>query len=353
MSRSGAPEANTPGTAPEAVQPEALIVVGGSAGCLTPLKELAAGLPADLPAAMLLVVHRGERSPSKLAEILNRAGPLPTSAAEDGELIRRGRIYVAQPGRHLMSHHGRLRLRGGPRVNRCQPAIDVLFASTARWTDGRTVAVVLSGVLDDGAVGAALIEQAGGRVLAQDPAEAQFGSMPAAALAAAAGSRALPGAQLAGGVLAELASIMEEAEAPALRMHGWETEMDMADSDDLGYLAAGESALTRLACPDCGGGLAQVDLPQISYFRCHIGHQFGPRSLAAAQAEAVESKLWSAVAALEEQATLLQYLDKRQTSPPPEGERLAGQIVERAAVLREQVRNWTATPSGSLAELPD
>ena len=54
--------------------------------------------------------------------------------------------------------------------------------------------------------------------------------------------------------------------------------------------------------------MAQVDLPKISYFRCHVGHQFAPQALAAAQVEASETKLWSAVAALEEQATVLRYL---------------------------------------------
>ena len=76
----------------------------------------------------------------------------------------------------------------------------------------------------------------------------------------------------------------------------------MPDSDDPGFLSEEETKLTRMVCPECGGSLAQVDLPQISYFRCHIGHQYAPQTLAAAQAETAEAKLWSAVAAMEEQA---------------------------------------------------
>jgi hypothetical protein len=87
--------------------------------------------------------------------------------------------------------------------------------------------------------------------------------------------------------------------------------MDMVESADPAFLLEGESKLTRLTCPDCGGSMAQVDLPQISYFRCHVGHQFAPQALAAAQAEASEKKLWSAVAALEEQAAVLRYLQRR------------------------------------------
>jgi two-component system chemotaxis response regulator CheB len=362
-------------------RPELVVVVGGSAGCLTPLRELVAGLPAELPVAVLVVVHRGERTPSHLAEILGRSGPLPASLARDGEPIQRGHIYVAPPSRHLTTGYGWIRLRGGPRVNRHRPAIDLLFASTARWTGRRTVAVVLSGVLDDGAVGAALVALVGGRVLVQAPAEAHFASMPAAAQAAAPNAVAHPASQLAEGVLEYLTELSGSADLPAMHTHGWKAEMNMAESNDPGYLAEGETKLTRLACPECGGGLAQVELPQITYFRCHVGHQYAPKTLAAAQADATEAKLWSAVAALEEQAALLNYLDNTafaghyagQDADPEQqarqdadaghhagqdadagqgagqdadAEQQARQIAERATILREQVKRWTEPPVG-------
>jgi hypothetical protein len=76
----------------------------------------------------------------------------------------------------------------------------------------------------------------------------------------------------------------------------------MADSSDPRFVFPDEVHLTRMMCPECSGILAELKLPQISYYRCHVGHQYGPQSLAAAQAESAESKLWAAVAALEEQA---------------------------------------------------
>ena len=79
---------------------------------------------------------------------------------------------MAPPDFHLLTAHGLARLSSGPRVNRHRPAIDVMFASAARWADSRVLAVVLSGVLDDGAVGAALVARAGGTVIVQDPGEA-------------------------------------------------------------------------------------------------------------------------------------------------------------------------------------
>ena len=82
----------------------------------------------------------------------------------------------------------------------------------------------------------------------------------------------------------------------------------MEEGSDLQFLSPGETGLTRLACPECGGALAEAALPHITYYRCHVGHQFGPQSLAAAQAEAAEAKLWAAVAALEETAALARHL---------------------------------------------
>jgi two-component system chemotaxis response regulator CheB len=85
-------------------------------------------------------------------------------------------------------------------------------------------------------------------------------------------------------------------------------EVTMEESSDLQFLSPGETGLTRLACPECGGALAEAELPHITYYRCHVGHQFAPQSLAAAKAEAAEANLWAAVAALEETAALARHL---------------------------------------------
>ena len=184
--------------------------------------------------------------------------------------------------------------------------MDVMFASAARWFGDRVVAVVLSGLLDDGAVGAALVAQAGGLVIAQEPGEAAQPSMPRAALAAAPGAIAVPGKKLGEvvtGMLGESGLVTwPRPERPQA------TEVSMEEGSDLQFLSGGETRLTRLACPECGGALAEAVLPQITYYRCHVGHQFGPQSLAAAQAESAEAKLWAAVAALEETAALSRHL---------------------------------------------
>lgn len=115
----------------------------------------------------------------------------------------------------------------------------------------------------------------------------------------------------------------------------------MEDSSDLQFLSPEETRLTRLACPECGGALAEAVLPQITYYRCHVGHQFGPQSLAAAQTESAEGKLWAAVATLEETAALARHLAE-ETEPGEEGadeqRKTADWASQLAETLRAQIR---------------
>jgi two-component system chemotaxis response regulator CheB len=330
-----------------------VLAIGGSAGSVRPLVEIVRNLAWDLPAAVLVTIHIGEQT--QLPQILSRSGPLRATQARDSEVIEPGRIYLAAPGRHLITREGYVLSSPGPRVNRHRPAVDVMFASAAEWVAERVVAVVLSGVLDDGAVGAALIDQVGGQVLVQGPEEAEFAGMPRAALAAAPGARAVPTGELARQIRHSLGAAQSRSSGALMSGAEWGTDMDMVESADPAFLLENESRLTRLTCPDCGGGMAQVDLPQISYFRCHVGHQYAPQALAAAQLEASEKKLWSAVAALEEQAAVLRYLQRsatRQDGAASTEEdrtsiaqvRYAEEIASRARALRSQVRSWSSHP---------
>jgi two-component system chemotaxis response regulator CheB len=217
-----------------------------------------------------------------------------------------------------------------------------MLASAARWAGNRVVAVVLSGALDDGAVGAALVAQAGGRVVVEQPAEAIFGSMPRAALAAAPGAVAVPASGLAAAVIEMTGATI--GELPAGSEGQVRPDMDMAHSDDPQFLAATESSLTRLTCPDCGGVLARIELPRIGYYRCHVGHQYGPETLQRAQAEVAEAKLWSAVAALEEHAVLARDLAEQcmgHADGVPDGRDDADgylRTAQRSTALAESVR---------------
>ena len=325
------------------MEPRDVVVVGGSAGSLGPLRELIGQLPADLPGSVLVTMHVGAQARSRLPWLLSRSGPLPAAHAETGEPLQAGRIYVAPPDRHLLVSGGAVELSNGPRVNRHRPAVDAMFASAARWFGDRVVAVVLSGLLDDGAVGAALVAQAGGLVVTQEPAEAAQPSMPRAALAAAPGAIAVPTKKL-GTVATEMLGESGLVTWPRPERPEAE-EVSMEQSSDLQFLSPGETRLTRLACPECGGALAEAILPQTSYYRCHVGHQFGPQSLAAAQSESAEAKLWAAVAALEETAVLARHL----AGHPAMADDVADQhraTADRAAKLAELMQNQMQEPPG-------
>jgi two-component system, chemotaxis family, protein-glutamate methylesterase/glutaminase len=159
-----------------------LVVIGASAGGVEALSRLVAGLPADLAAALLVVLHTPPASESHLPAILARAGPLPAAHARDGEHIRPGQIYVAPPNYHLTVQAGSLRLVQGPTENGFRPAADPLFRTAAQAYGEQVVGVVLSGALDDGAGGLTAIKQQGGVTVAQDPDEALVASMPRSAI---------------------------------------------------------------------------------------------------------------------------------------------------------------------------
>lgn len=157
---------------------EPVVAIGASSGGLDVLSLICSALPPDFPSAVLVVVHTAPTSPAVLSEILDRAGPLRSVTAQDGQRLVRGRVYVAPPDRHLLVEPGTVRLTEGPKENRFRPAVDPLFRSVAQLYGPRAIGVVLSGNLDDGTAGLWAIKQMGGTTIVQDPADAQFRSMP-------------------------------------------------------------------------------------------------------------------------------------------------------------------------------
>jgi two-component system chemotaxis response regulator CheB len=176
---------------------ERLIAIGASAGGVEALTRLVADLPRDLPASVVVVLHRSPGYSSALAGLLSRAGHLPTEEARHGELLAPGRILIAGPGRHLVVDGGRAWLLDGAPVNRVKPAIDPLFASGARDYGPRLVAVVLTGTLSDGSAGLVEVRAAGGVAVVQDPNDALYWGMPWNALDAAGADYCVPLRELA------------------------------------------------------------------------------------------------------------------------------------------------------------
>jgi two-component system chemotaxis response regulator CheB len=162
-----------------------LVVIGASAGGVQTLRRVVAGFPADLPATICIVVHLAPTSPSALAQILGRAGPLPCRAARDGEPLLLSEILVAPPDRHLEVEDSHVRLTTSAAERGHRPSVDALFRSASVAFNSRVVGVVLSGSQDDGAAGLALIKSRGGAAVVQDPDDALYAGMPSSAIAKA------------------------------------------------------------------------------------------------------------------------------------------------------------------------
>src|SRR5215831_18020649 len=159
-----------------------IIAISASAGGLEALKNLVAGLPADLPAALFVVVHTPPWHKSELPTIINCNGHLVALHPRSDELIQHGHIYVAPPDHHLLVEDDHIDLWRGPKENRFRPAINALFRSVAVCCKERVIGVVLSGSLDDGAAGLWWIKHFGGTAVVQDPEEARNGDMPRSAM---------------------------------------------------------------------------------------------------------------------------------------------------------------------------
>ncbi|HEV2736935.1 MAG TPA: chemotaxis protein CheB [Longimicrobiaceae bacterium] len=191
-----------PGAPEPVAAPPFVVVVASSMGGVAALGELLGPLPAEFPAAVMVVQHLSPDHPSRLAAILRGRTALRVQDAAGGEAMRAGTVYLAPPARHLVvDAGGTLSLSDAPPVHFCRPSADVLFESAAAAFGERVVAVVLTGRDSDGSRGAAEVRRMGGSVLAQDPATAVVPSMPINAIRTGAVERVLPLAGIAPALL--------------------------------------------------------------------------------------------------------------------------------------------------------
>jgi two-component system chemotaxis response regulator CheB len=343
-----------------AVPPGALVVVGASAGGVEALRLLVGGLPPDLDAAVLIVLHIPRTGPSALARILGRTGPLPCSSAVDGEPLEPGRIYVAPADHHLLVLEGRVRLSRGPAENGHRPAVDPLFRSAARQFGGGTVAVVLSGARDDGTAGAATVAARGGRVLVQDPDDALHSSMPRSVIEHVGADRICPAAKL-GPVIAEVVAevVAAPGDAPANPGSASDADAELATLEtamaNMANLTSDVMALgpAGLACPSCHGALFELPGEPTPRYRCWVGHAWSPQSLLDEQAAAFEGALWMALRSLEEKASLARRLrtsaeDRGDVRTADRYETMSEEAEQAGRLIREMIARLDV-----LAETPD
>ena len=185
-----------------------VVALVASAGGITAIGRVLSGLPDDLDAAVIVVMHLLPEHRSALAQIFARSTGMEVTTAENGEQIETACVYVAPPDVHLiLDAGGRLRLDTGPPVHYVRPAADILLASVAGACAGNCVAVVLSGSGSDGAAGAKAVQISGGRVIVQDPESSEYGGMPRATIAAGAADSVLSLLEIAPAIVSYLTEI--------------------------------------------------------------------------------------------------------------------------------------------------
>jgi len=184
--------------------PYGLVVIAGSAGAIGPLRQILSALPADYPLPVVVVQHRSARPRDLLPELLARWCAVPVRGVSAGERITPGAVYVARPDLHHVVNSDRsFGLEDGRRVKSLLSSANPLLTTAAAL--GPVIGVVLSGSGSGATDGVQAVKAAGGTVVVQDEATAEYFDLPRAAIASGAVDRVLPVERI-GPLLAELGS---------------------------------------------------------------------------------------------------------------------------------------------------
>jgi len=177
---SGSTMDESPSTSSESLQVIALVA---SAGGLHAISAVLRTLPADLDAAMIVLIHQAPDHESELVDLLARQSSLPVEGARDDMRLRARTVVVAPPGRHILIADGtRVALIVSGAAPPSRPSADLLLTTLAITCGPRATAVVLSGGGHDGATGASAIHRFGGTVLASSEASSEHFSVPQATI---------------------------------------------------------------------------------------------------------------------------------------------------------------------------
>lgn len=161
----------------------AAVAIGASAGGIDALFTLLDGVPADLRAPIIAVLHLPEDHESRLVEVFASRLAVPVEEAQPHAPVQGGKVYFAPPGYHLLVEADcSFSLSCDAPVQFSRPSIDVLLESCAEAWGERLAGLVLTGANDDGARGLARIKALGGLTAVQAPQEAAHSAMPLAAI---------------------------------------------------------------------------------------------------------------------------------------------------------------------------
>jgi two-component system, chemotaxis family, protein-glutamate methylesterase/glutaminase len=343
-------DAPTLADTPDGVRCHDIVVVGASAGGVESLITFVRSLPVNVPATILVVLHVPASGASALPRILERVGKLRVDIAAPQQELQPGRIVIAPPDRHLVVVGNQLRTSRGPRENGHRPAVDVLFRSAAGAGGPRVIAVIMSGSLDDGTAGAIAVKKAGGLVLAQDPAEAAYPSMPESVIKHVEVDHIATAAQL-GAMVNQLCRTPATPLTLASARNLIAPDDERAAVYDVPIADEGPGQPAGFGCPECHGALFKIEDSGLLRFRCRLGHAWSWHTLLLEQGQELENALWMALRTLEEKAELsIQLADRAaERGSVLSCNRFTEQAQEAtssAALVRRLLENPTINPAG-------
>ncbi|MCX7823681.1 MAG: chemotaxis response regulator protein-glutamate methylesterase [Syntrophobacterales bacterium] len=166
-----------------------LVAIGISTGGPNALSQVIPALPKDLPSPVLIVQHMPPIFTQSLANSLNEKSSLRVKEAEDQEELQQGFVYIAPGGKQMKispkdNSKYVIIITDDPPENNCKPSVDYLFRSIANYYTGRVIAVIMTGMGNDGVMGLRLLKRKGARVIAQDEATSVVFGMPGEAIKA-------------------------------------------------------------------------------------------------------------------------------------------------------------------------
>jgi two-component system, chemotaxis family, protein-glutamate methylesterase/glutaminase len=177
------------------VRPE-IVLVGCSTGGPDALVSILEALPGNFPVPILIAQHMPPLFTHYLAVQLEKVTRLRVAEAESGAKLEPGQVWVAPGRRHLVvSRRDNYLVAGvhdGPAENSCRPSVDVLLRSAVEACGGAVLALVLTGMGQDGQAGSAAVRAAGGQVWVQDGESSAVWGMPGSVVQAGLADRVLP-----------------------------------------------------------------------------------------------------------------------------------------------------------------
>jgi two-component system, chemotaxis family, protein-glutamate methylesterase/glutaminase len=166
--------------------PTRVVAIGVSTGGPNALQYMLSQLPADFPGSLLIVQHMPEGFTQMFARRLDEICAISVKEAQSGDLLLAGRALICPGSRHVKAKRLPMGdvavLTDDPRVNGHRPSVDVLFKSVAEEFGANAMAVLMTGMGEDGAQGMGVVRAAGGMTIAQSEDSCVVFGMPRAAI---------------------------------------------------------------------------------------------------------------------------------------------------------------------------